>query len=209
MHGKAWLWGAVVSGVIGCGNGAALAPEALAGPIGTGNAGMPAMGGGAQARMAYLGIGHPSAQAMFLDRRDDLNFANLEPAGNASFSIRTNRRPMYGGANIIPLEGTGEVAVEVTNLGNGLQGSDFVATLSIRAATGAVRYVVLPEGTGTATVASDEEASLVVVNTPDQLYQYDAFQTAASSPESAGLNYRVRITGAVPANRRARTLQNS
>jgi hypothetical protein len=152
------------------------------------------------ARMAYLDIGHPGAQAMFFQQRDRLNFANLEPAGDDTFSVRANRRPMYGGANIIPLEGTGDVAIEVTSLGNGLPGSDFTATLSIRAASGAVRYVDLPEGTGTATLASDEEASLVVVNTPDQLYQYDAFQTEASSPESAGLNYRVRITGAVPAN---------
>jgi hypothetical protein len=149
------------------------------------------------ARMAYLDIGHPSAQQAFFDQRDRLNFTNLENAGDQTFSVLENRRPRYGGANIIPLAGTGEVAIEITNLGNGLADSNFTATLSIRARAGAIRYVDLPKGSGQATVASDEEASLVVVNTPDQLYQYDAFQTDPSSPESAGLNYRVQITGAV------------
>ena len=63
-----------------------------------------------------------------------------------------------------------------------------------------MRYVDLPNGSGQATVASGEEASLVVVNTPNTLYQYDAFQTTASSPEAIGLNYQVQITGATPAN---------
>jgi hypothetical protein len=63
---------------------------------------------------------------------------------------------------------------------------------------GSVRYVDLPNGTGQATIASNEESSLVVVNTPDALIQYDAFSTTASSPESIGLNYQVQITGATP-----------
>jgi hypothetical protein len=152
------------------------------------------------ARMAYLDIGHPRAQEQFFSRRGSLNFANLDAAGSGTWRVKSARRPAYGGSNIIPLTGTGNVSVQVTNLGNGLQESNFTATLSIGANSGAVRYVDLPNGSGQATVASNEEASLVVVNTPNTLYQYDAFQTTASSPESIGLNYQAQITGATPAN---------
>jgi hypothetical protein len=127
-----------------------------------------------------------------------LNFANLDSMGNQTYQVKSSRKPQYGGANIVPLEGTGNVNVQVTNLGNGQSGSNFTATLSIRSADGAVRYVDLPNGSGQATVASNEEASLVVANTPDVLIQYDAFSTQASSPESIGLNYQVQITGATP-----------
>lgn len=149
------------------------------------------------ARMAYLDIGHPKAQEAFFSRRSRLNFANLDSSGNQTYQVNPNRRPAYGGANIIPLNGQGDVSVAVTNLGNGLRESNFTATLAIRAGSGAVRYIDLPDGTGAATIGNDEEASLVVVNTPDTLYQYDPFQ--ARSPETVGLNYRVQITGAVPA----------
>ena len=148
------------------------------------------------ARMAYLDIGHPKAQAAFMSRRGSLNFANLDSSGSGNYTVKAARRPQYGGANIIPLTGTGNVSVQVTKSGAG----NFTATLAIRASGGAVRYVDLPNGTGQATVASGEEASLVVANTPDTLIQYDAFQTTASSPESVGLNYSVQITGATVAN---------
>jgi hypothetical protein len=92
------------------------------------------------------------------------------------------------------------MSVQIKNLGNGLPESNFTATLSIRASDGNVRYVDLPGGASEATVASNEEASLVVVNTPDMLYQYDAFATTATSPESIGLNYQVQLTGLTPAN---------
>ena len=46
-----------------------------------------------------------------------------------------------------------------------------------------------------------EEVSLVVANTPDTLYQYDAFNSSSSSREMRGLNYEATLTGAVPANR--------
>jgi hypothetical protein len=151
------------------------------------------------ARMAYLDIGHARAQEAFFSRRGSLNFANLDSAGSGLYRVKSARRPAYGGANIIPLTGASNVQVQVTNLGNGRSESNFTATLSIRSSSG-VRYVDLPNGAGQASVAGGEEASLVVVNTPNTLYQYDAFQTTASSPESIGLNYEVRITGAVPAN---------
>jgi len=152
------------------------------------------------AHMAYLDIGHPKAQAAFFSSRATLNFANLDSMGNQTYKVKAARQPQYGGSNIIPLSGTGAVSVQVKNLGNGLPESNFTATLSIRASDGTVRYVDLPGGMGQATIASGEEASLVVANTPDMLYQYDAFATTAASPESIGLNYQVQITGAAPAN---------
>lgn len=155
------------------------------------------------ARMAYLDIGHPQAQQLFLSSRRSLDFASLDAIGAQTYRVKANRRPAYGGANIIPLvpnTGSSQISVRVTNLGNGRSESNFTATLAIRASNGTVRYVDLPDGAFEANVASGEEASLVVVNTPDTLYQYDAFRTTASSPESIGLNYEVNISGATPAH---------
>jgi hypothetical protein len=152
------------------------------------------------ARMAYLDIGHPQAQAAFFQKRSSLNFANLDALGNQTYRVKSSRRPAYGGANIIPLNGKGAISVALTNLGNGRSESGFTATLAIRASGGSVRYVDLPDGAGEASVGADEEASLVVVNTPSTLYQYDAFNTTTSSPESIGLNYQVVLAGASPTN---------
>ena len=153
------------------------------------------------AHMAYMDIGHPRAQQLFFNSRSRLNFANLDSIGNQTYRVKSNRQPQYGGANINPLtvNGNGTVSVDVTNLGNGLRESNFTATLAIRARNGSVRYVDLPNGSGQAVVNSDEEVSLVVANTPDTLYQYDAFRSTSSSPEMKGLNYQVKLTGATPA----------
>ncbi len=156
------------------------------------------------ARMAYLDIGHPQAQSLFFDARSRLDFDNLTSVGDQTYSPVAGRAPRYGGANIVPLEvtGNGTVSVQVTNLGNGLPESDFVATLSVRAAGGSVRYVDLPDGAGQATVGGDEEVSLVVVNAPDELYLFDPeFIDAepSSDPANTELHYEVQITGATPA----------
>ena len=74
----------------------------------------------------------------------------------------------------------------------------FTATLAIRASGGAVRYVELANGSGSATIANGEEASLVVVNTPATLYQYDPF--SISGDAARGLDYQVQLTGATPAD---------
>lgn len=150
------------------------------------------------ARMAYLDIGHERAQKTFFSTRGRLNFANVDSIGNQTYRVKTNRRPMYGGANIIPLKtnGSGTISVEVTALNN----IGFTATLAIRSNTGAMRYVELQNGSGSATVASNQEASLVVVNTPDSLIQYDAFKSGSNSPECIGLNYQFQISGATPTN---------
>jgi hypothetical protein len=148
------------------------------------------------ARMAYVDIGHPKAQAAFMSRKASLNQANLDAAGSGTWKVKAARQPQYGGASIIPLKGTGQATIQIMNLGNGRSESDFTATLAIRTTSGgAVRYVDLPDGMGQATIVSGEEASLVVVNTPKMLYQYDAFN--AGAPETTGLNYQVQITGGV------------
>ncbi len=154
------------------------------------------------ARMAYLDIGHSKAQEVFFNSRSRLNFANLDSAGSQTYRVKSGRKPMYGGANIIPLKvSSSNVRVEVSNLGNGQQDSNFTATLAVRNKNnGSVRYVDLPRGIGQATIGSGEEASLVVANTPDRLIQYNAFNSRASSPECVGLNYQVQLTGATPAN---------
>lgn len=150
------------------------------------------------ARMAYLDIGHPQAQRIFLSSRSRLNFANLDSAGNQTYRVRTDRRPQYGGANINPLSVTdnGDISVQVTNLGNGLPESNFTATLAVHSNDGSVRYIDLPNGAGQTTIGNGEEASLVVVNTPDTLYMFDP--QYVGNPETVGLNYEVQITGAVP-----------
>lgn len=149
------------------------------------------------ARMAYVDIGHPQAQALFERSKARLNYANLDPAGAGTWRVKAARRPAYAGANIIPLRASGAVTVKVTNLGNGVANSNFTATLAIKGSAG-VRYVDLPAGAGQATLAAGEEATLVVANTPSALYQYDPFN--ARAPETTGLNYQVQLTGATPAN---------
>jgi hypothetical protein len=155
------------------------------------------------ARMAYLDIDNSQAQQAFLSARSGLNFKNLSSSGNQTYTVIAARQPKYFGSNIIPLKvsGDGTVSVQVTNLGNGLTESDFIATLSIHATSGgAVRYVDLPNGSGQTTIANGEEASLVVVNTPTTLYLYDPSSIPANDPVNTGLNYTVQLTGATPAN---------
>jgi hypothetical protein len=154
------------------------------------------------ARMAFVDIGHPTAQQTFLSGRSRLNYANLTSAGSGTWTPIEARRPKYCGSSLIPLTVSGStVSVQITNLGNGQSDSNFTATLAIRpTAGGAVRYVDLPDGAGEATVASSEEATLVIANTPDTLYLYDPSSIGASDPANAGLNYRLQLTGAAPAN---------
>lgn len=152
------------------------------------------------ARMAYFDIGMPVGQADFLKSRAMLNYAaNLDGSG-PMYTVKANRKPQYGGANITPLKMSGpDVSVAITNMGNGQMDSNFTATLAIHATdTNATRYVDLPDGKGQATIASNEEVSLVVVNTPDTLIQFDP--QYIGSPENIGLSYQVMITGATPDN---------
>ena len=140
------------------------------------------------ARMAYVDIGHPKAQAQFTSQRKSLNYANVDSQGGGKYKVKAARQPKYMGASIIPLKGTGTVSVIVT------ASMPFTATLAVKEASGTVRYVALPKGSGQAVVASGGEATLVIANTPDTLYLYDPFSLTADV--SKGLDYQVQLTGA-------------
>jgi hypothetical protein len=158
------------------------------------------------ARMAYLDIGYAKAQARYMSTRNNSGFrtrayANLTSLGSNRYRVKADRAPLYAGANITPLNVTagGNVSVSVTNLGNGLSDSNYTATLSIRNTnSGNVRYVDVVSGAASATVASNEEVSLVVANTPNNLYLFNAFESTETSSDSIGLQYEVELTGAVP-----------
>ncbi|GKT50107.1 uncharacterized protein ColSpa_10288 [Colletotrichum spaethianum] len=142
------------------------------------------------ARMAYVDIGHEKAQEVFNDAKE-INFANVDESGS-EYTVKSGRAPRYMGSNIIPLKTSGDkVDVVVTSSG------EFTATLAIKGSSG-VRYVALANGTGSADVTSDEEASLVVANTPKTLILYDGFDLA-SSEANTGLNYSFTLTGATVA----------
>ncbi len=158
-----------------------------------------------RARIAYGDIGHPLVQQRVLNSQRDASFRarayrNLEAVDSTTWRVITARRPQYTGSNIIPLvaTGSGQISIQVTNLGNGLSDSNFTAVVAIKAANNSVRYVDLPNGSGSFQLTSGEESSLVVTNTPNSLYLYNAFESTASSPESVGLNYQVQILGARP-----------
>jgi len=141
------------------------------------------------ARMAYVDIGHKKAQALFQKNRKNFNYANLDSLGGGKYRVKAARQPRYMGANIIPLKGTGAVTASVTAASN----SPFTATLGILAANGVVRYLDFVNGTIQASVASGEEATLVVANTPNALLLYDPFKLTADL--NKGLDYRLELTG--------------
>ncbi|OQD93665.1 hypothetical protein PENSOL_c031G11361 [Penicillium solitum] len=141
------------------------------------------------AHMAYVDIGNEAANRAFLEQRETLGYENLDGSGQ-SYTVKAARQPQYFGANINPIQVSGEGAVSVTVKSN----SAFTSTLAVRNKdSGAVRYVDLKNGSGEVTVGGSEEASLVVVNTPAELIQYDPFKL--SSEAKSGLDYAVQITG--------------
>ncbi|KAI0204515.1 hypothetical protein F4808DRAFT_475010 [Astrocystis sublimbata] len=143
------------------------------------------------ARMAYVDIGHPKAQQLFQQQRGSINYANLDSQGGGTYRVKRARQPRYMGANIIPLKKSGSVAVTAKVSAS----KAFTAILAVRNTSSlATRYVDLVNGSGSTTVDSNEEASLVVANTPASLIQYDPF--SLSSDVQAGLDYTVTLTGA-------------
>jgi hypothetical protein len=140
------------------------------------------------ARMAYADIGHKPAKRMFESVRGRIKYANLDAEGEGAWKVKESRAPKYMGANVIPLKGSGPITLNVTS------GQGFTATLAVRGAGGTVRYVDLPGGVGGTTIGNGEEASLVVVNTPERLLVYDPFKISGEATK--GLDYRVRLTGA-------------
>ncbi|GAW14217.1 hypothetical protein ANO14919_036160 [Xylariales sp. No.14919] len=143
------------------------------------------------ARMAYADIGHATAKDVFLQQRSSINYANLDAQSTGTYKVKSARQPKYLGANIIPLKTSGSVTVTAQVTAS----KAFIATLAVRnTSSGATRYVDLANGSGSAAVSSSEEASLVVVNTPAALIQYDPF--SLSSDVQSGLDYTVTLTGA-------------
>ncbi|KAI1099793.1 hypothetical protein F4804DRAFT_320852 [Jackrogersella minutella] len=141
------------------------------------------------ARMAYVDIGHEKAKALYEREKNTYNYANLDSQGGGKYRVKAARQPRYMGANIIPLKATGtSISVIITAT------APYTATLAIKGSNGAVRYVEVADDKAQATLASGEEASLVVVNTPGTLYLYDPF--SLSSDVSRGLDYQVQLTGA-------------
>ncbi|HTF94854.1 MAG TPA: DUF6055 domain-containing protein [Cellvibrio sp.] len=158
-----------------------------------------------RARIAYGDIGHPLVQSRVLSAQRDSSFRtrayrNLEAVDSTTYRVIAARKPQYTGSNIIPLTatGSGQITLQVTNLGNGLSDSNFTAVVAIKASNNSVRYVDIPNGSGSFQLSSGEESSLVVTNTPNNLYLYNAFETTDTSPEAVGLNYQVQIIGARP-----------
>ncbi|KAI3391520.1 hypothetical protein diail_7182, partial [Diaporthe ilicicola] len=123
------------------------------------------------ARMAYVDIGHPTAQSVFLSQRGQINYTNLDSQGNGVYKVKAARQPRYMGANIIPLKKSGAVSVTAKITTSGA----YTATIAVRdTSSGATRYVDFASGSASTSVTSSEEASVVVANTP-ALIQYDPF----------------------------------
>ena len=139
------------------------------------------------ARMAYVDIGHVKAAAAFTAQRKNINYANLDNNGNGKYTVKSARAPRYMGASIIPLKATGStVSVVVTTSGQ------YTATLSVKSGS-STRYVDVVDGKGSVTLASGEEATLVVANTP-ALIQYDPF--AITADVNKGMSFSIQLTGA-------------
>ncbi|KAH7076386.1 hypothetical protein BKA63DRAFT_412570 [Paraphoma chrysanthemicola] len=142
------------------------------------------------ARMAFVDIGHPTAQSVFLSQRGRLNYANVDAQGNGAYKVKSARQPRYMGANIIPLKKSGDASVTAKISTSGT----YTATLSIRnTSSGATRYVDFANGSASASVSSAEEAAVVVANTP-ALVLYDPF--SLTSEVNKGLDYTLTLTGA-------------
>lgn len=140
------------------------------------------------ARMAYVDIGHAKANSLFDSQRKTLTYANLDSNGNGKYTVKSAKAPRYMGANIIPLKSTGStVSVVITASSN-----TYTATMAVKGGS-QVRYVDVVNGSASVTLASGEEVSLVVANTP-ALVLYDPFSIPADV--NKGLTYSVQITGA-------------
>jgi hypothetical protein len=139
------------------------------------------------ARMAYVDIGHPTAQAKFNSERSSINYANLNSSGNG-WRVKPTRAPKYMGANIIPLKLTNTpLSVRVSS------NQPFTATLVVSSRNG-ISYIELENGVATTQVTSEDQASLVVVNTPVNLIQYDPFSITGAVTQA--LDYGVELMGA-------------
>ncbi|KAF4483535.1 hypothetical protein FAGAP_11705 [Fusarium agapanthi] len=141
------------------------------------------------ARMAYVDIGHPTAQEVFFQQRANIPFTNMEAAGTGPYKPKADRQPRYMGANIIPLDVTG-TSLEIKVSAD----AEFVATVAIYREGGKSSYVHLKDGAGTVPVQAGDDVSVVVANAPAKPILYDGFDLSAEV--SKGLDYTISISGA-------------
>ncbi|KAM0257380.1 hypothetical protein ACHAPA_011762 [Fusarium lateritium] len=143
------------------------------------------------ARMAYVDIGHASAQEVFFQQRKQINFSNVEASSSGSYKPKSGREPRYMGSNIIPLEVTGsELNVKVSST------ATFVATVAIYGQGGESSYITLKNGAATVVpVKTGEDVSIIVANAPAKPILYDGFNLSAEV--SKGLDYTLSLTGAI------------
>ncbi|POS77418.1 hypothetical protein DHEL01_v204195 [Diaporthe helianthi] len=144
------------------------------------------------ARMAYVDIGHPTAQSVFLSQRAGLDYSNLDSQGDGVYRVKAGRQPKYMGSNIIPLKtsGAGNVTAMIASQGS------YTATLAVRdTSSGASRYVDFSRGSAWTLLGSSEEASVVVAHTPGFI-DYDPFNIGPGGGVDIGLDYNLTLTGA-------------
>jgi hypothetical protein len=139
------------------------------------------------ARAAVGEVGHPKSRTRFESARKGLNYASLDKDGD-EYNIKDARAPKYMGAGVHPINGTGNISIQVTSDG------PFTAMLSVRTKSGEVKLVDLPKGVGQTTVGAGDEAALVVVNTPEALVIYNGFEIAKSAAAKT-LSYSIKISG--------------
>lgn len=144
------------------------------------------------ARMAFVDFGHPQAQAVFNKYRyrpgNKLNYTNLDfDKSTGLYKPKPTRKPLYFGANLIPLKATGtSVGVEITAQ------KPFIATLAVKKGA-LVTYVPCPGGACTASISND--TMLVIVNAPLELIKYNGFNFNGTGV-TVGLDYELKLTGA-------------
>ncbi|TLD03979.1 hypothetical protein PgNI_11228 [Pyricularia grisea] len=149
------------------------------------------------ARMANGDIGHEAIGRDTLQNKRFLNMENFgNPTANGTFRVNAGKGAQYMGATmgkLVMADGVTHADVKVTAV-NATMG--FTAMFAVRdSATSKVRYLTLENGSGSVDLASTEDATLVVVNTPATLLKYNAGilnMTEAARP----LDFSVSMTGA-------------
>jgi hypothetical protein len=159
------------------------------------------------ARMSVGEIGMPRSRSEFVQQGirakllDQKNSPLVEAEEGGKFRVKEDRMPKYFGANIVPLKGAGQFNISVN------ADAPFIALVSIRSSSGEVKLVELSDGQGVGSIAADDEANLVVTNTPLELLKYDPFRLPvdngnarsragkAETDAAKGLTYEVEVSG--------------
>lgn len=162
------------------------------------------------ARMAWVDFGIPSMEYTWNLTRGQLDYANTYSVDDQTWRVVPEKRPLYLGSSIIPLNTSRSTS---DDLDIRVQGSaTFLATLAVRSSlNGKVQYIPLNNATVSSestavfaqtlsipSLASHEKAMLVVANTPDRLLLYD--NSRLSGPAAVGLDFNITLSaGVLPA----------